>query len=341
MSNITSIGGNSVSGAQAAQEQIAPQRSKRSEGTLPPTQNTQSDAVFTSDLPTLPKPLMACGLALETLVNAVGNKERQQATQDGLDRLQQKATEQADTNQEKLEKIREQLDEMASKKVLNGFLKAFQIIGMIIGAVAAVATLAAGCMTGNPLLIAGAVVGMAMLADGITSIATDGEHSISAAITNTAVKNGMNPEDAQWLAFGVQMGMMAVSLAFSLGAAATTATSSVAKLGADVAEKACKAISTLTKVQQGLQIASSINTVGTGAATIASATIDYKINLSQADAKELEAILEQIRQAMNTEEDLLKAEVERASDLMTKVSDIVKNCQQTTAAIAQCAPTMA
>lgn len=51
---------------------------------------------------------------------------------------------------------------MKSQSILQGFLKAFKIIGMILGAVAAVAVTAIGIATSNPLMIAAGVVMAAM-----------------------------------------------------------------------------------------------------------------------------------------------------------------------------------
>ena len=88
-------------------------------------------------------------------------------------------------------------------------------------------------------------------------------------------------------------------------------------------------------------IASGVTTTATGAATIAGAVIDYNISSSQADSKELEAILERLRQAIKMDQDLVEAEMERANDLMTQVREIVGECAETQSAILGVAPTMA
>ena len=99
------------------------------------------------ELPTLPAP--AGPLSLDTLLTAIGNETRKQACRDGVNSIELKGEQQAEINQKELDELKKQLESLAKKSVADGFLKAFSIIGAIIGAVASVASIAVGAATGN------------------------------------------------------------------------------------------------------------------------------------------------------------------------------------------------
>lgn len=306
-------------------------------GVMPPPPSTGGVSTPVSmELPVLAPPVG--GLSLETLMTAVGNSERKQACNAGVERIKLKANEQAAANEEKLQKIADQLEEMRSKSVLNGFLKAFKIIGMIIGAIASVASTVVGAVTGNPLLIAAGVMGMAMVVDGIMSEASDGKVCFMAGMTELGKACGMSDDDAKWFAFAMQMAVTVVMVGLSLGAGFANASSSAAKITSDVALKAFEAT---VKCQQIAQFANSALTTAQGAGTIAGAVFDYKIAMAQADAKELEAIMERVRQAIDFEQDFLESEMKRSEDLMGKLGEIVNDCNEAQAAILSGAPAMA
>ena len=275
---------------------------------LPPSSPNASSS--SSDLPRLAPPT-AGGLSLETLAQMISNETRTQATKDGVASIEAKGKERAEINEKKLEEIMDRLDSMKSKGILDIFKKIFSVIGVIIGAIASVATIAAGVMTGNPLLIVGGGVMFAMSINSAMSFATDGELSISAGITAGLRKLGV-PAD----------------IAGSFGSAASTAKQTLSKV-ADIALKATN-------------IASGVVQMGSGATDVAGSVYDYKISTSYADTKELEAILERIQQAQDMELDFLKGIMERAEKMVEDVNNIIEGCTESqTAILTNVAPTMA
>ena len=241
-------------------------------------------------------------------------------------------------NEETRRMVLECLEEMKKKSVLNGFLKAFKILGAIVGAIASVASIVAGALTANPLLIAAGAVGLVTTVDSVVSLASDGKYSIAAGFTELGKKLGMSDEAAQWFGFGMNMAIMLVSIGVSLGAGFASSAGSLASVGSQAAQKAAQITSLASKITN---IASGVTNTATGAATIAGAVIDYKISSSQADSKELEAILERLREAIQMDRDLVEAEMTRANDLMTQVKEIVGECAETQSAILGASPTMA
>ena len=303
---------------------------------LDPKNEKLQDLLAELGLPELS--LSSSPLSLDTLINAIGDDVRRQACRDGVSSLELKAEQQAEVNEKELQEIADRLEEMKKKSVLNGFLKAFKIIGAIVGAIASVASIVAGALTANPLLIAAGAVGLVTTVDSVVSLASDGKYSIAAGFTELGKKLGMSDEAAQWFGFGMNMAIMLVSIGVSLGAGFASSAGSLASVGSQAAQKAAQITSLASKITN---IASGVTNTATGAATIAGAVIDYKISSSQADSKELEAILERLREAIQMDRDLVEAEMTRANDLMAKVKEIVGECAETQSTILGASPTMA
>lgn len=303
-----------------------------------PDADEQTLQALLSELGLPDLPISSSSLSLDTLLNAIGDDVRRQACRDGVASLELKGEQQAEINEKELQEIADRLEEMKKKSVANGFLKAFQIIGAIVGAIASAASIVAGALTGNPLLIAAGVVGMAMTIDSVVSLSSDGKYSIAAGFTELGKKMGMSDEAAQWFGFGVNMAIMVASIAVSFGAGFASSASGIANATSQSMQKLVQISSIASKVTN---IASGVTSMGTGAATIAGAVFDYNISQSQADSKELEAILERLREAIKMDRDLVESEMERANDLMSKVREIVGECVDAQAAILGAAPTMA
>lgn len=324
---------------------------------------TLNNALEQLGLPVLSIPVGS--MSLDSLMNAIGNEARRQACKDGVNSLELKAQQQKEVNDKQLEQLAKQLEEMQKKAVLNGFLKAFKIIGMIVGAIASAATIVAGALTGNPLLIAAGCIGMAMTVDTLVSTATDGKVSLMAGFEKLGKAMGMNDETAKWFAFGMQMAIMVVAIGVSLGAGLAGTSSSAAKVGADAAkvgtevakvgaqaaqvstqaaqtaQTAQKALNIILNAQKILNFTSAGLGVAQGATTVASAVVDYNVAQTKITTKELEAILERLRESIEMDRALVENEMERANDLMAKVTEIIKGCAETQAAILTTTPTMA
>ncbi len=309
-------------------------------GSIPDADNASANTFLEkAGLPLLPAPLG--GLSLDTLMSSLGEEVRRQACRDGIDSLEAKAKDQKEVNEKELQEIAKRLEKMRSKSVLSGFLKAFQIIGTIVGAIASVASIAAGVLTGNPLLVTAGVMGIIATADSITSLASDGKYSIAAGFTELGKKMGMSDEAAQWFGFGMNIGIMVISIGVSFGAGFASSAASVAS----ATEKATKTVETAIKITNTASkisnVASGVNSVGMGSVTIANAVVDYQISKSQANSKEIEAILERIRMSIEMERDVIEQEMARANELLAGVKEIVENCNDTQAAVLNTNPTMA
>lgn len=285
----------------------------------------------TSDLPKLAPPT-AGGLSLETLAQMISNETRAQATKDGVASIEAKGEERAEANQKKLEEIMDRLDSMKSKGILDIFKEIFSWVGMIVGAIASVATIVAGAVTGNPLLIAGGAIMLTMSVNSMVSKATDGQVSISAGISAALQAMGVDETVANYIGMGTELAITIVGIGLTLGGSSASAASAAKSTLSKAADLSLKAANITNSVVQ----------MGAGATDIAGAVYDYKISTSYADTKELEAILERIRQAQDIELDFLKGVMERAEKLVEDVNGIVEDCTESrTAILTNIAPAMA
>lgn len=311
--------------------------------TLPSTTGSTANSNTSStgsadDVPDLDTPRVSSssgfsGLSIESLVAAIGNTERKQACAEGVDRLERRAEKISENNQLRLEELAKNLEVMKQQETLSPFQKAFQWIGAIVGTIASAATIAVGVMTANPLLITAGVIGAVMAVDGIVSLATDGEVSISAGIAKAAEELGASEDAAQWIAFGVQMAITLTAVGLSFGAAG-------ASLGSSAMNISTSTLSTLNKVQAGLQMVSGLNTIASGATTIASTIFSYQAAEIEATVVDIQAILDKIKMAQEFEEAMIKAEMERSNDLLTTVDDIVDEANATAMTIMGSSPSM-
>ena len=300
-------------------------------GTPPPSGTGGGLDYARLGIPALDVPSLA-GLSLEQIVEAIGVEGRQQAVKQGLDAIKAKGEEIKELNQKKMEEVQKQLENLKKQQKLSPFLKAFKWIGMVLGAIASVATVVAGAVTGNPLLIAGGLIGLTMCVNSMVSEATHGKVSIGAGVAAIAKACGASEEVAKWIGFGFEMAITLVGVIATMGGGFASATAQTAT----TATKALSIVSTTTTILSGA------NSVAQGSVQIASAVYDFKIAQAKAELKDLQAILERIQTAMESEEDFLEAVMKRMEELLGAVKDIVAdNITAQTAILTSGTPSMA
>jgi hypothetical protein len=266
--------------------------------------------VTESGLPLLATPLNS-NLPLEQLVKALGLEGRNIELKNGREAIESKGKERQEEIAKEIEQIQKQLEAMAKQKKLSPFMKAFKWIGMIVSAIAAVATIAAGVLTANPLLVAGGVILAVMAVNSIVSEATDGKYSISAGVAEIAKKCGASDETAQWIGMGVEIGIMIVGTVMTLGAGSGSIAAGAASKAINIASKV------ITVISAGVSVAQ-------GGLTIANSVYQYDADMAKALQKEIQAILERIQEALETETKFLEVVMERAQKLNEQVGELIK-----------------
>ena len=289
-----------------------------------PQESTQIDSIMNGlELPTLSAPLKS--LSLETLLEAIGDEDRKRNVRSAVDKIQTDGDSMRAQGEEKLEKIKEKLEEMQKNSVLSIFEKIFNIIGIIVGAIAAAATTAIGVMTGNPLLVAAGVLTAITVIDSTVNMATDGKASIAAGIAALCEKCGMDSETAKWVGFGFQMAIMVASVALSFGGAAAMNSASFASKLAEVGSIGSK----LAKATAITNVISGINTAGEGAVSIGKAVVAYNVAKLDAENVDIDALLEGLREAIKRNQEFVEAEMEASQALLGKVKEIVQESNDT------------
>ena len=277
-----------------------------------------------SDLPTLEAPAHA--LSIERLVAAIGNEMRRQGVREGLDAIDSQAQEIDQKYSEKLAEIAKEIDKKENQSIWDKICKVFRCIGMALGFIASIATIAAGSAMGNPALVVAGVAALLLTIDSVVSEATGGKVF------------GLSASTAKWFGFGMNMALTVAAVAISFGGAAASSAASAVRgatdLGAKLLNITSKA-SVVTNIGQG------VVGVGTGVSNAVLASINYDIEQIKARKVDIEAILERMRADMETSEEFVEHELEVANDLMEKVTEISQNCAQTTAAVLTNAPATA
>lgn len=307
--------------------------------TLPPVSEEALVGGSALSLPTLAQPKLLppdlLGLSLEQLVEAVGMQTRQIATKTGVETLKAKAAEREESNKKSIEETQKQLEKLKAQQKLSPFMKALKWIGMALSAVASAVTIAVGVLTANPVLVAAGAILAVMTINSIVSEATDGKVSIAAGVAKLAEACGASEETAKWIGFATEMLITLVGVALSFGAGATAA-------AAKAADAAGKVVSIMAKVSSATSVLSGLTTAAGGGLNIASSVYDYQITNSKAAQKELEAILERLRTAIETETDFLESVMKRAEELLADVKEIVEgNNEAQTAILTAQAPSAA
>ncbi|GHU32780.1 type III secretion system protein [Betaproteobacteria bacterium] len=281
-------------------------------------------------LPTLAQPKLIppdlLGMSLEQIIEAVGMQTRQVATQTGVETLKARAAEREEANKKSIEETQKQLEKLKEKEKLSPLMKALKWIGMALSAIASVVTVAVGVLTANPVLVAAGVIMAVMAVNSIVSEATDGKVSIAAGIAKLAEACGASEETAKWIGFAFEMAITLVGVCLSFGAGLTAS-------AAKAAEAAGTVVNFLAKASSVTSVLSGVNTMIGGGVSIANSVYDYQITNSKAMQKELEAIMERLRAAIEMETDFLEAVMKRVEELLADVKEIVEGNNEAQAAI--------
>ena len=310
---------------------------------IPPTgsQTGGLPDVVLKDIPILADPKLG-GLSLEQLVQALGIEGRQTAVKMGLEGIEAKKVEIKELNDKKMEEIQKQLETLKKKEKMSPFLKAFKWVGLVLGAIASIATVVVGAAliaTGvgavaGGLLVAGGLIGCAMAVNSIVSEATDGKVSISAGVAALAKKMGASDEVAQWIGFGVELGISLVGAGLSL-AGGIGAMAGVANVAATTVSKIAVTATTVANIASGAV------KIAEGGMSIASSVYDSDIAKAKAELKDLEALVLRIQQAQDMEKDFLESVMERTQQLFDSVMDIVEGNIEAQTAVLTGSPSMA
>lgn len=290
------------------------QTSIREDDSLPPSKDTGQSSSL-SELPVLPKPSLAAGssIALEILLDAIGDEVRQSETHAGIATVKANADAREAANKEKIKKIDEQIEKLEKASIWDKIGSIFKYIGMAVAAVACVAMIATG--VGSAAGVAGLVLLGVSVADQVLDAigtAVNGQGWGLTSLIGLAVeKSTGNQEAAQWVKFGLDLAISIAAIACTCGASAGSAASSLEKVAGVISK-----VSTITQAATGAAAAGS---------QIAGAVYTKDAEDARAAQKRLEAVLEQIQMINDLVTKHMKQVIEDSQKVAETVTDIVKD----------------
>ena len=281
---------------------------------LPPSKDGQQGQSST-ELPVLPRPALAAGssaIALDILLDAIGDKVRQTESKAAISEVKANAAKREAENNEKIKKIQEQIDKLDNASIWDKIGNVFKYIGMALAAVACVAMIATG--VGAGVGVAGLVLlGVSLLDNVLDAVgqAVNGQGwGLTSLIALGIEKATGDKEAAQWVKVGLDLAISIAAIACTCGASSGAAGRSL--------EDVANIIGKVSSIAQGVTGAAS------SGAAIASAVYTKEAEDARAAQKRLEAILEQLMMMNDVITKHLKELLETTQKTTETVNDIVK-----------------
>ncbi len=256
-------------------------------------------------------------LSTDALLSLLGAEERKVSVETGMASLKADADEIKSANEERIANLEKQVKEAEKAKVANVFKKIFSWISTIVQAVVAVATVVAGAMTGNPLLIIG---GALMAVSAVDQIV--GEATGKTMFTHFAKACGASDDVAAYVGMGMGL-FVGIAGAICTGAGAV-------KGAVQAANTTMKAIKYVTLAGDAI---SGVSQMGQGAATIAGGVFQKRATDISASNKDLEALLAKLRMIQDMDLEHLSSIMEKFSNMSEQVNDIIANNNATIKAV--------
>ncbi len=303
--------GKAVSGPGAGTEEIVP----------PAKDGTKSAS--SQELPTLPAPALAAGgsIALDILLDAIGDKVRTTETNAGIATVKANAEAREATNKEKIAKIQEQIDKLEEAGFWSKVTSVFKYIGMALAAAGCVAMIATG--VGSAAGVAGLTLIGVSIADSILDeigTAVNGQGwGLTSGIGKLIEKISGSKEAGMWVKLGLDVTISIAALVCSCGASASSTAGNLEQTAQTASKVALIAKSTVDVTSSGTTIASSVYT--------------YEASKAQADQKRLQAILENIQMVNELVTKHMKQVIEDSQKTAETVGEIVKENTATQTAI--------
>ncbi len=275
-----------------------------------------------SEVPTLKGPaisgstLSILSMDEESVMQMLGMENTQAMKNNGIANIKAKHAMRAQQNQKIIDNMSEQIEKMKNQSFWDKLCKAFKIIAGVVGIAAGV--VGAVFSGGSSLAITAVVLGTLMSAETIVSAATDGKVGLGAACTKM-----FGEKAGPWVAMGITVALTVVTLGTGIAGSVK------------VAEKSAEAVSKAATIAKlATQISQACAQFGGAAAGVGSTLNRYSLEMSKADQKELEALMNKLRAAIELETKFLEEVMEKEKNMITSVKNVVDSCTAATTAIA-------
>ena len=315
--------GNGITDIQTGDLQGVP--GKGSNGEVAPEVMEKVVTDLLNETPSLPapktdgkSPMSIMGMDEETVMQMLGTENAEASKKNALSTIKAKAAMRQSQNLQVLHNLEEQAEKIKNQSIWDKLKKAFTIIGAVIGIVAGIA--GAVFSGGSTLAITGACIGTLLAVESIVSTATDGKISLSALCTEM-----FGEKAGPWVAFGLQMALVAVTLGTSIKSAASSVAQNVEKMASSTAK-------TIGAIRMGTNIASGAAQVTSGIVGIGSAVNKYQLDNLKVSQKELEAMMAKIASEIQMQTKFLEEVLDQQQAMVEGVKDIIEQDAATTSA---------
>ena len=258
--------------------------------------------------------------AMEAIMNMA---EREMALDSGKIAIKARAERRKTVNEQRVNDLKEQVEKAEKSSFWDKLVGVFKAIGSIVGIIVGAVAMVAAVSTGNVVMGIGAGLLLLSSLDSAASAISGGKVSIAAGIASIDKDSAV----AKWIGLGISLAI-GITGAIMTGVGAAQASASLANSLSLTASKVGSAASGFTQVVSG-------------AGGIVSAVYKNDYENLNADIKKLQAILQRLKAADDSDTEQIKKILEKAQSVADGVKKMVDDCNETMHNLVAASPSMA
>ena len=258
--------------------------------------------------------------AMEAIMNMA---EREMALDSGKTAIKARAERRKTVNEQRVNDLKEQVEKAEKSSFWDKLVGVFKAIGSIVGIIVGAVAMVAAVSTGNVVMGIGAGLLLLSSLDSAASAISGGKVSIAAGIASIDKDSAV----AKWIGLGISLAI-GIPGAIMTGVGAAQASASLANSLSLTASKVGSAASGFTQVVSG-------------AGGIVSAVYKNDYENLNADIKKLQAILQRLKAADDSDTEQIKKILEKAQSVADGVKKMVDDCNETMHNLVAASPSMA
>lgn len=258
--------------------------------------------------------------AMEAIMNMA---EREMALDSGKTAIKARAERRKTVNEQRVNDLKEQVEKAEKSSFWDKLVGVFKAIGSIVGIIVGAVAMVAAVSTGNVVMGIGAGLLLLSSLDSAVSAISGGKVSIAAGIASIDKDSAV----AKWIGLGISLAI-GITGAIMTGVGAAQASASLANSLSLTASKVGSAASGFTQVVSG-------------AGGIVSAVYKNDYENLNADIKKLQAILQRLKAADDSDTEQIKKILEKAQSVSDGVKKMVDDCNETMHNLVAASPSMA
>lgn len=327
ISSLNNIQGSEISQIDSLLETITA-KAKEACKSLPDTQ-LLSSLTKDSGLPELETPKASfsgsaiMNMSQEAMEAIMNMAEREMALDSGKTAIKARAERRKTVNEQRVNDLKAQVEKAEKSSFWDKFVGVFKAIGSVIGIIVGAVAMAAAVTTGNVVMGIGAGLLLLSSLDSAVSTISGGKVSIAAGIASIDKDSAV----AKWIGLGISLAI-GITGAIMTGVGAAQASAELANSISLTASKVASAASGVTQVVSG-------------AGGIISAVYKNDYENLNADMKKLQAILQRLKAADDSDTEQIKKILEKAQSVAEGVKKMVDDCNETMHNLVSASPSMA